>query len=102
DTVVVAGSADAAARGGFLTAFLEDREGAHGPVEVGAVGGLGMTLYPDAASLAGGTGSDGRVEFEGMEAVDVRLGGGGDDFVVGGEGNLLGTRRRALPPSRPA
>src|SRR5262249_48475453 len=60
------------------------------PVEVGVVSGLGMGLVsPD-----GSTGS-GRVEFEGFEAVNVKLGTAGNIFTVGG--NAI---RGSLPRSR--
>src|SRR5262249_15347024 len=66
--VVIDDSTDGTARNGNLTAFLEKRNGVTNPVEVGVVSGLGMTLSNSGGSV------DGRVEFEGFESVDVKLG----------------------------
>ncbi len=76
---------------GVTVATLSD--GGAAPVEVGIVSGLGMKLWE---RDAGGTTVEttGRVEFEGFESIDVRLGNGGDTFTVGGD--LLD----ALPPTR--
>jgi Ca2+-binding RTX toxin-like protein len=78
DVVVINDSGDSNARSGNLTAFLEKRNGVANPVEVGVVSGLGMTLSNSNGS------SDDRVEFEGFEAVDVKLGTKADQFTVGG------------------
>ncbi|MGP0628314.1 LEPR-XLL domain-containing protein [Nitrospina sp. 32_T5] len=78
DTVVFDDSNDADNEFGNLTSFIENRAG-NQQVEVGVLSGLGMTLDSDAGGLTG------RVEFEGFEAVDVQLGGGADDFRVGGD-----------------
>jgi hypothetical protein len=82
DAVVLDDSTDATARTGNLTAFREARTGFAAPVEVGVVSGLGMTL------ASGGGTEDGRVEFEGFEAVDVKFGTRADTFTVGGGFNL--------------
>ena len=79
DTVIFDDSADSDVEAGNLTAFLEKRPLIAAPVEVGVLSGLGMTLsVPDGPAL------DGRVEFEGFETVDVRMGTGVNDFTVGG------------------
>src|SRR5262249_4833280 len=79
-------------RSGSLTAFLESRTGFNTPVEVGVVSGLGMKLIaPDASS---GTG---RAEFEGFEAVNVKLGTGGNTFPVGGNASRTSLPRSRLP-----
>ncbi|MEP7335491.1 MAG: calcium-binding protein, partial [Actinomycetota bacterium] len=98
DTLVVNASGDTTGRSGFVTAFLEDRAGSSSPVEVGVVGGFGMTMFKDALSMPS-SGGAGWVEFEGMEAVDVRLGSGADTLTVGGEGTLLGDASGSSPQS---
>jgi Ca2+-binding RTX toxin-like protein len=84
---------------GNLNAFLEVREGIPIPIEVGIVSGLGMSLsqvqlddngtpedpYDDTSFIYY---TDGRVEFEGFEVVDVRLGSEDDIITVGGDYNL--------------
>ncbi|MEX2149864.1 MAG: LEPR-XLL domain-containing protein [Steroidobacteraceae bacterium] len=72
DTVIVDDSLDTSGDTGYMTSFLETRPG-NVQVEVGVVSGLGMDL----------SGGPGRVEFEGFEVVDVRLGVGADDFTIG-------------------
>jgi len=107
DTVVVDDHSDATARAGYLTAFWESRASigddnlcpskkCDGFVEVGIVGGLGMQLYSDITAVSADAG---RVEYEGIEAVTVKLGTNNDDFTVGGEGDLL-VGNVALPQTR--
>ena len=80
---------------GSVTAFLEPRIDADGLVEVGAVTGLGMKLFGDIAAVGANTPGTGRLEFEGFESVEVKLGTDDDTFAVGGE-DLLAD----LPPTR--
>ena len=79
NTLIVDDSSDTVARTGFLTAFLETRTTAPKGVEVGVVSGLGSQLYPDAATFAAsGAAGDDRIEFEAIQAVNVKLGQGGN------------------------
>ena len=87
DTVLIDDGADTGANTGSLTAFTETRLGVTGTVEVGVVSGLGMTLD--------GNPDKGRVEFEGFETSDVRLGRGDDGFTIGGD-----AVKSALPQNR--
>ncbi len=82
DAVVLDDSADASGDFGNVTAFLEKRIGISELIEVGVVTGLGMTMQD------GLTSRDGRVEYEGFEAVEVKLGGGDDVLTVGGAFDL--------------
>ena len=104
DTLIVDDSADSSANTGRLTSFREKRPGAPAAGdEVGIVTGLGMKLYPSGAAFNASTGAGaGRVEFEGVESVDVKLSGGADTFAVGGDAGLLGTGADALPLGRQA
>ncbi len=100
NTLIVDDTADTVARNGFLTAFLESRTVAPRGVEVGVISGLGMQLYADGATFLGaGAAGDGRIEFEGIEAVSVKLGKGDDTFSVGGD-SLLGSGAGKLPLTR--
>ena len=74
DTVIIDESLEDVGETGYMTSFLETRPG-NVQVEVGVVSGLGMGL----------SGGPGRVEFEGFEMVDVRLGAGADNFTIGVE-----------------
>ena len=83
---------------GTLNAWTEARQTAPAPngAQVGAVGGLGTVLYPSALDFKGSTNADpGRIEFDGVEALTVKLGSGGDTFTVGGDGLA-----QQLPPTR--
>ena len=82
DAVVINDSGDSSGKTGNVTAFREKRQGIADPIEVGVVSGLGMSL------MVAGNPKDGRVEFEGFEALKILLGSGGDTFTVGGEFNL--------------
>jgi len=100
DTLVIDDSSNGSARTGFLTAFVESRTVAPNGVEVGLVGGLGTRLYADGATLlASGAAGDGRIEFEGFEAVSLKLGTGDDLVDVGGD-SLLGSGAGKLPEVR--
>ncbi len=90
DTVIIDDSADSSDNVGNMTAFLEKRLGFEEWVEVGVVTGLDMQLKMDVTDndIYDPEVIDNRVEFEGFEVVDVRLGTGDDDFVIGGEFDL--------------
>ena len=98
DTVIVDDSQDTDAapqNKGNLNAFLEIREGFDTPFEVGIVSGLGMrlsqiddngtplNLLDDYVYV-----TDGRVEFEAFEVLDVRMGTQDDLLTIGGGYNL--------------
>ena len=104
DTLIVDDSADSNANTGRLTSFMEKRQGA--PVtgdEIGIVSGLGMQLFPTSQDFNANTNvGAGRVEFEGVESVDVKLSGGADTLAIGGDTGLLGTGPDALPQGRQA
>ena len=94
DTFIVDNGADAGTNEvGRLTAFDEARVGAPpSGDEVGIVSGLSMVLWPDGPTFHGGDASKagaGRVEFEGFESVDVKLGSGGSTIEIGGDAGLL-------------
>ncbi|MHC4499064.1 MAG: hypothetical protein ACYS21_08150, partial [Planctomycetota bacterium] len=79
---------------GNLNAFMEKREGLD-PIEVGMVSGLEMVMYqlddnntPENLDDDSIYETHGRVEFEGFEAVDVRLSDDNDTFTIGGEFDL--------------
>jgi hypothetical protein len=98
DTVIVDDSQDTEAvpqNKGNLNAFSEIREGISTPVEVGIVSGLGMVLSqiddndtPSDPSDDFVYQTDGRVEFEQFEVVDVRMGTQNDLFTIGGDYDL--------------
>jgi len=83
DTVIIDDSDDTSDNIGNITAFLERRVGSSDLIEVGVISGLDMTMTME------GEATDGRVEFEGFEVVDVRLGTGNDIFTIGGGFDLL-------------
>ncbi len=93
DTVIVDDSGDTSNDTGTMTAFTETRSGVTGTVEVGVVTGFGMQWFEGTTSGAG------RVEYEGVETVDLRLGGGDDTLTLGGNA-LLGTDVGDLPQNR--
>jgi Ca2+-binding RTX toxin-like protein len=93
DVLVIDDSGDGTGDTGTLTAWKEKREGVTNPVEVGVVSGFGMTMIEDL-----GTG-DGRVEFEGIEILELKLGSGADTVWVGGD-TLFGTLLGDLPQNR--
>ena len=82
---------------GTLESWVEARQTAPDGTEVGAVGGLGMTLYAgfDARHVRAEPAGDGRIEFEDVEALTVDLGSGIDQFTIGGD-----TLRLELPQAR--
>lgn len=84
DVVIVDDSGDTSKNFGNINAFVENRQGSSGPtpVEVGIVSGLDMTMKMDSGTV------DGRIEYEGFEAVEVKLGTGDDAFTIGGDFNL--------------
>ena len=106
DTLIVDDSHDTTSTNetGRITSFLEHRQSS-GPQgdEIGLVVGLGMEMFPSSQSFhdnpSSGFGA-GRVEFEGVEALDVRLGQGGTTLAIGGDAGLLGTGADALPQGR--
>ena len=64
--------------------------------QVGAIGGLGTVLYPTALDFKGSSNdAPGRIEFETVEALTVKLGSAGDTFTVGGD-----ALEQQLPQSR--
>ena len=109
DTIILDASTDATAyndtnasdgatnAAGTLNAWTESRptDPKHG-VQVGAIGGLGTVLYPTALDFKGSSNdAPGRIEFETVEALTVKLGSAGDTFTVGGD-----ALEQQLPPSR--
>jgi hypothetical protein len=97
DTLVINDHADTQDRLGTLESWVEARQTAPDGTEVGAVGGLGMTLYAgfDANTFVPNQAGDGRIEFEDVEALTVDLGSGIDQFTIGGD-----TLRLELPQAR--
>ncbi|MEX2645398.1 MAG: choice-of-anchor D domain-containing protein [Gaiellaceae bacterium] len=93
DVLVIDDDGDGAGDTGTLTAFKEQRAGVTNPVEVGVVSGFGMTLKEGLST------GDGRVEFEGMEIVELKLGSGADTVWIGGDA-LFGTDLGDLPQNR--
>lgn len=93
DAVIFDDSADTSNNFGNLTAFRETREGVEGTVEVGVLSGLDMKLDLQIDEDHNGSSElieqhDGRIEFEGFEVADVRLGHGSDTFTIGGGFNV--------------
>ena len=93
DVIVVDDSGDATGGTGTLTAWRESRVGVTDPVEVGVVSGFGMTMKEGLSTGAG------RVEFEGMEIVELKLGSGADTVWIGGD-TLFGSDTGDLPQNR--
>jgi len=106
DTLIVDDSADTIANSGRLTSFLEKRQGSPATGdEIGIVSGFGMTLWPTSQAFHDAhpaDAGDGRVEFEGVESVDLKLGSGDDTLAIGGDTGLLGNGPDALPQGRQA
>lgn len=84
DVVIVDDSGDDSKNFGNVNAFVENRQGSTGPtpVEVGIVSGLDMTMKMESGTV------DGRIEYEGFETVEVKLGTKDDAFTIGGDFNL--------------
>jgi hypothetical protein len=106
DTVIIDDSQDSGENFGNINAFIEQRLGLPDPIEVGIVSGLGMQLSrmhdngtPDDITDDYLYETDGRVEFEGFEVVDVRLGTGADTMTIGGDYDLDKSSGTAGQPS---
>ena len=70
---------------GNLNVFRESRRGEAQPIELGFISGLGMKLSKVSEP---GIQWEGRIEFEGFEAVEVLLNKGSTLFTIGGDYDL--------------